>query len=165
MTRVNWKFSKMRIPNFPTVRLAQLSSFFAHHPSFLSEILAIENVKHAYDLLEVTTSKYWQKHFDFGKETTKSFSFGTYSKQILIINVFAPVLAAFARYSANDLYMDKAVHLLEQIPAEVNTVTKQWNGLVPSNSSVDSQGALQLHNEYCLKKKCLSCSIGLSILT
>ena len=51
------------------------------------------------------------------------------------------------------------------IAPESNRIIAGWDGAgVTASSSADSQGMIELFNEYCLKKNCLSCNIGMSIL-
>jgi hypothetical protein len=54
---------------------------------------------------------------------------------------------------------------LEQSVAESNSIIKKWSDLgVNSKNSFQTQALLQLKNEYCSKKLCLSCSIGFKLL-
>ena len=48
---------------------------------------------------------------------------------------------------------------------ENNSVVNRWKSLdLPVENAVDSQALLQLKNNYCNFKRCLSCRIGKNIL-
>ena len=53
----------------------------------------------------------------------------------------------------------------EKIAAENNSITNGFVNLgIDNKNAFDSQALIELKNEYCTKKKCLSCSIGNSLL-
>jgi hypothetical protein len=56
--------------------------------------------------------------------------------------------------------------MLEKIAPEDNGLIRRFNeiGWVPENAS-QSQALLQLKKSYCDQKKCLSCGIGIKILS
>ena len=79
----------------------------------------------------------------------------------IIINTIVPVLFAYGHYYGNNDYKQKALQWLEEIDAEINTVTKGFLHLdVSCKSAFDSQALLELKTNYCDKKKCLDCGIG-----
>ena len=63
-------------------------------------------------------------------------------------------------------YQDKAMGFLEKIEAEDNSIIKEWkrHGMKPVNA-FDSQALLHLKNEYCDKKRCIECGIGVEIIS
>jgi hypothetical protein len=72
-----------------------------------------------------------------------------------------------ARYLAgiSEQYPEEVYTLLRKIPSEVNKLTKQWKTTgVPLQNAFDSQASIELYNQYCLKRKCLYCSIGNRII-
>jgi hypothetical protein len=61
--------------------------------------------------------------------------------------------------------LDRAADILQKIPAESNRIVKRWNELgVKPKAAFDSQGLIELYNRYCLKRRCLDCSIGNALL-
>lgn len=68
-------------------------------------------------------------------------------------------------YQNQETFTEKALELLENIPREENSIIKNWKEVGLSvNSAKDSQGLLELKNEFCTKKKCLSCKIGHQVM-
>jgi hypothetical protein len=65
----------------------------------------------------------------------------------------------------NDTYIEKAIKILENLPAESNKITELWEdvGLSVKNA-FDAQASIELYNEFCTKKRCLSCRIGICII-
>ncbi|UXP33170.1 DUF2851 family protein [Reichenbachiella agarivorans] len=167
MLRVEWNFLRMRPGNFPTVRLAELSAFIFAHAKFFHLILHHTSIKELRQLFEAELSPYWQVHYDFGKKSTRPHhGLGSASIDVLLINTVAPVLAAYSQYVGDELYMDRAVDLLHQLKAEKNRVIEAWQNMgMSAKTAFDSQALLELKNEFCLKKKCLSCKIGLKLIS
>ena len=60
---------------------------------------------------------------------------------------------------------DRALEILEQIPAEKNSAINRWAeaGIVAANA-LESQSLLQLQRNYCEPRKCLDCTIGHKII-
>jgi hypothetical protein len=82
-----------------------------------------------------------------------------------VVNTVVPLLAAYAHHRGEPAYIDRAVSLLEQLPAERNHLIDKWNTLgLGIRTAFDSQAAIELHNEFCAVKKCLSCQIGAELL-
>jgi hypothetical protein len=115
--------------------------------------------------LQPEPSPYWQQHYTFGKATKSAAVLGKESKENILVNTVVPLLVCYAREKGNNAYLDKAIHLLEQLPAENNRITRIWKDLGLSvTHAFDSQGSIELYNQYCLQKKCLSCPVGMSLL-
>lgn len=160
-----WLFSRLRPANFPTLRIAQLASLLQRQPklfSFLVHATPAELLRE----LGVEPSAYWQTHYHFGKESREaSHALGTSSAQNLLINVVAPLRVAYGRYTDQPEYVEEAVALLQALPGEDNKIVRYWKKLdMPTATAADTQGLLELFNEYCTPKQCLQCSIGLAIL-
>ena len=84
---------------------------------------------------------------------------------LLLINVVAPLLVAYARETDQPDLVERALELLEQLPAEKNSILQMYENLSFENrSAAQSQGLLQLNQEYCRSVKCLHCAIGNSVL-
>jgi hypothetical protein len=57
------------------------------------------------------------------------------------------------------------VNFLEALPAEKNHITEMWEGLgLEIKTAFDSQASIELFNNFCTKKRCLQCNIGIEIL-
>lgn len=161
----NVQFYKLRPDNFPTIRLSQLAAVYATHSNLFTKITTIESLKDFYELLNVSASDYWKTHYVFDKESkAKSKKLSKSFINLLIINVVVPIKFLFLKQKGED-NLDDLIELLYQLPTETNTIIDKFKNIaIPSNSAFDSQTLIQLKNEYCSQKKCLNCSIGLSLL-
>lgn len=167
MKSVVWKFSKMRPPNFPTIRMAQLSAIYNATRQLFYLIRDMVSVADIALIFDVEPSPYWQNHYSFTSEKSKK-SIGKIGKSTLdsiIINCIAPFAFAYGRSVGNSDFEFYALGLLEGLKPESNSVTKKMRSIGFENTTAkDSQALIQLHNEYCGLKKCLNCKIGVYLL-
>lgn len=161
-----WKWGRLRPANFPTLRLAQLARLITHHPSLFSLFVGNDDVEILLKALQVTPSTYWQSHYRFDQPTDSGApTLGIQAASTLVINTIVPLLAAYADHRGRPAFLDRAISLLEQLPAEKNHLTGGWNAIgLGLKTAFDSQAAIELHNEFCAVKKCLSCQIGAGLL-
>lgn len=162
----SWKWGRLRPANFPTLRLAQLARLLTHHASLFSLFVGTDDADRLLSALQLAPSIYWQTHYRFRKSTEKGApSLGENSAQNIVINTVVPLLAAYAHHRGQPAYIDRAIQLLEQLPAEKNRLTESWETLgLGIRTAFDSQAAIELYNEFCTPKKCLSCQIGAALL-
>ncbi|QKZ12413.1 DUF2851 family protein [Spirosoma sp. KUDC1026] len=161
-----WKWGRLRPANFPTLRLAQFARLVTQHASLFSLFVGTTDADLLLKGLQITPSAYWQTHYRFGKSAQKTVSsLGETSAVTIIINTVVPLLAAYAHHRGQPAYIDRAISLLEQLPAEKNHLTDAWSALgLGIKTAFDSQAAIELHNEFCAHKKCLNCQIGVGLL-
>jgi hypothetical protein len=162
-----WKFLRLRPANFPTIRIAQFAALV--HKSFhlFSQIVETHTVKEVLPLLEVTASPYWDNHYKFDEEADviSKKHLGKASVHNIIINTIAPIQFLYAQAHGTTKDQERALQLLDTIPAEKNAITTMWQDYQwkPANAG-HSQAMIQLYNNYCTKKRCLECSVGLALL-
>lgn len=161
-----WKFLRLRPRNFPTIRLAQISEIIKTQNNLFSAILDASSTKEIMKIFKVNVSEYWLTHFLFSQISRKiNKPLGEKSAEILIINAIVPVMFAYSNFTAKEDLKEKALNILENVHAEENTIIKNWIKLgIKAKNAIESQGLLELKNEYCSQKKCLNCSIGNKIL-
>jgi hypothetical protein len=166
LKRYQWKFLRLHPQNFPTIRIAQLASFITRINNFFSYIIQAEDPAKIHKDFEVSQSSYWQRNYDFGEPSKKKLAgLGKFSIDNLIINSIAPLLVAYGRYTDNPSFMNRALSLLENTNYESNRIVRCWKNLgIKIRNASDSQGLIELYNQYCYKKQCLNCNIGAEIL-
>ena len=83
----------------------------------------------------------------------------------IVINAWVPTLMLYGIEYQQQKYKDNALQILASLTSENNAIIKKWSaaGLNPENA-LHSQALIQLYNEYCRKKRCLSCQIGYKVL-
>ena len=162
-----WKFLKMRPLNFPTIRLVQIASLFTKKDSLFETILKVEKIEQIYAYFDIELNLFWDTHFTLEKESPlkQSKKIGKTTIDVIIINTFVPILYTYGVFLKSDNYKEKAIVLIEKIQREKNTVVSKWiDQKVVIKNALDSQGILELNQFYCIKKRCLDCSIGFNIL-
>lgn len=158
-----WKYSRTRPQNFPHRRIAFLANSILGGFSFVTKL--IEARKNADTLLEVFDLKadgYWKFHYSFDTDTRDAPSeLSVSSKILLVINTAIPLLYAFAA-SVGDLEMgEKVINIMQDLPPENNSITRQSKGLgFEAKNASESQALIHLRKEYCDKNKCIYCRFG-----
>jgi hypothetical protein len=162
-----WKFSRLRPVNFPTIRISQLAHMLSVAGGLFSRVIEEPDAVQLKKLLEVPASDYWNEHFVFGKKTRRvSRKTGSQATDILIINAVVPVIFVYGRARDRQDICDRALSLLEHIPAEDNIIITEWKSAgITAGSAFYSQGLIQLRNEYCRKRRCLECRIGNKLIS
>ena len=162
-----WKFSRLRPPNFPTIRLSQLAALLSVSGGLFSRVLEAADIKHIKGLFEVSASAYWNDHFVFARKSREVIKHtGSQAIEILLINSVIPLIFVYGRMRDNQEISERALSFLEEISPEGNTIIAEWEsaGLL-AESAFYSQALIQLRNEYCKKRKCLDCRIGNKIIS
>ncbi len=162
-----WKFLRLRPVNFPTIRIAQFAQLIHRSSLLFSKLLECENLKQAENYFRVDVSDYWQTHFVFDKLSKQQPKHvGDASIQNIMINTIVPFLFAFGKLRHSEIHEHRALEFLDQTPSEKNSILSKWNEVgVESASAHRSQALLELKNEYCAEKKCLTCSVGNKIIS
>ena len=160
------QFAKLRPPNFPTIRLAQIAALYHEEFSLFDRCMSLDSYEQALDLFaKITPSSYWKNHFSFGKESKES------SKRItpaqianLWINTIVPMQYAFARSHSKDTLADCKAKM-RATPPEHNSILERWEKLLlPNTNALESQAILQLYKKYCNKHACMACQVGQALL-
>ncbi|MBI1287604.1 MAG: DUF2851 family protein [Flavobacteriales bacterium] len=165
MDKSRWKFLRLRPANFPTVRIAQLAALF-HQTGAFYRWFSQQEEKVNPQLLKVNPSEYWRTHYNFGSESSvKPKPLGNTMAQHILINAVAPFLFVSAHREAKPELQDRALAILQQLPAERNVKVNAFadQGLQVDNAA-ESQALIELKTNFCDLKKCLICSIGANIL-
>ena len=159
------QFFRLRPNNFPTIRLSQLTSIYYLHQNLFSKIIEIQTVEGFYELLNVSTSSFWESHYTFEKESKKSIKKLTKSFiDLLLINTIIPIKFMYLK-SLGKTDFSALLVIIEAIKPEKNTIVSKFIGLkIKAINAFETQALLQLKNEYCNQQRCLDCEIGKELL-
>ena len=165
--RFNPKFSKLRPPNFPTIRLSQLASLYHLNQNLFSKLISTKKIDEIYEIFkEVKASEYWNNRFNFAKISpvdgekyiTKDFV------DLLLINAILPIKYTYNKNSDENIN-DEILDFYLNISPEKNTIIDGWKMLkVPVLNALETQALLFHYKNYCQKKNCLNCGIGFQLL-
>ncbi len=162
-----WKFARMRPANFPSLRLHQLALFIHHYPSLFHDPATFFTNKNNLEKLSLTPQNYFKNHltFDEDKFTTTTYHFGNTAIHLLFINVIIPYLFFYGKSTGNDFYQNLALDYAEQLPTEDNAIIRKFSSASKYIQTVThSQALLELYPNYCEKKRCTECNIGIKLL-
>lgn len=147
-----WKYLRLRPQNFPEVRIRQFAHLLYQSEHLFSQLMEAKSLS---DLVELFTLK--PLPADSYPSLALAPQIGTSSIHILIINTVIPYL--FARGEEQ-----KAIRFLEEIPAEQNSVIRQWKLLGQSvHSAADTQALIHLYQNYCSSSRCINCEVAYQI--
>lgn len=162
-----WKFMRTRPGNFPTIRISQLANILTKIKILLFEMINSSNYNKLKILLKTESSEYWKSHYNFEKKSDniKQKKLGSLGVDNLIINAIVPFIFLYGKFHDKEKIQNSAISILENIKPEENHIIKKWGNLgIKADNSLESQALIELFNSYCTNKKCLSCSIGASLL-
>jgi hypothetical protein len=165
--RFHPKFSKLRPPNFPTIRLSQLASLYYLNQNLFSKLIAPKNMDDIDAIFSnVKASEYWNDRFNFGKTSTiKGEKYLTKKfVELILINAILPLKYAYHK-NFDENSADEILEFYRKMTPEKNSIITSWNQLqVKTESALQSQAFLYHHKNFCLKKDCLNCGIGFQLL-
>jgi hypothetical protein len=145
-----WKFSGMRPSGFPSVRLTQFCELLVALKGDFLLMLEIE-----------LPGEFMKKLLGFLDGDSR---LGDEAIRNLMINAIVPLIIAYHHFLGKEDGFSKALSVLENLPPEQNSITKEWKkiGALLMNAS-DSQSLLHLYRYFCTQKRCLDCAIGASV--
>lgn len=140
-----WKHARMRPQNSPELRIRQFAQLMHQSENLLSKILDTDDLKELEVLFAVP-------------------QMGKSSVDILLINTVIPYKYAYALHQNNPVKAEQAMRLMEKIPAENNTIVRQWRVLGQEvKNAADTQALLHLYQNYCQHHECINCEVGYKI--
>lgn len=144
----------------PVMRLVQLAALVCK-PSFsFDELIRCHTLEEIDALLGVEMSDYWQQHFTVqGAKTKVHKRIGRDKVVMMAINLVVPLQIAYADAMKDNGLKERALELLERLPAEHNRLVSKCTGAgVPCRSAYDSQALIELQN-LCARGGCLECPL------
>ena len=146
MKRADWRFLRTRPSNFPSMRILQIAELYHSGRAQMSSLLEAKSVEELQTCLTI-------------KGMTAA------SRRLLIINTVVPLLFAYGRHTSNEDICQRAIRLLETLPAENNYILRQWQDCgLKVTTAADSQALIQLKRQYCDRTDCLRCRFGYEYL-
>ena len=140
-----WKHARMRPQNSPELRIRQFAQLLYQSENLLSKILDTDDTSQLEQLFAVD-------------------KMGRSSIDILLINTVIPYKYAYAIHRNNAAHAEAAMRLMERIPAENNTIIRQWRVLGQAvYNAADTQALLHLYQNYCQHHECINCEVGYQI--
>ncbi len=161
------QFLRMRPGNFPTIRLAQLAMLIHESIHLFSKIKELNLAREVEQLFRVTANDFWHYHYRLGNPSAYfEKTLGNTMIQNLLINTVIPALFTYGKYMKDDRHLEKAMRWLNETEPENNNIIRifQTEGISVENAG-DTQALLELKKNYCDKRRCLECEIGIKLLS
>jgi hypothetical protein len=157
----------VRPANAPALRLAQLAEFVKQYAFLLEQPQNSDRFLVFKKPPSIRASSFWESHYSLAKKSIADASpiLGKASVDSIIINAIAPYLFFYGKKNEQETACEMAISMQDNCAFESNRKTKLFlNATFRKQSASQSQGLVQLFDNYCQHKKCLSCAIGLTIL-
>jgi hypothetical protein len=166
LATAEWKFLRLRPANFPTIRVAQFAALMSGSTHLFSRLLEARRLEQVSALFRTKLPEYWLTHYMPGKPSPRREKpLGQQTVQLIVVNTVVPLLFLYGKLRGEPQYRDRALELLEALPAEKNSIIGQWQQLgMKPRSAYQTQALLQLKNKYCARHLCLQCGIGSAVL-
>lgn len=143
-----WKHARMHPQNSPELRIRQFAKLLYQSDNLLSKILDTDDLKSLVKLFE------WSADAEVKP-------LGRASIDILLINTVLPYKYAYAKHRSSSF---DVLSIMEKIPAENNTIVRQWRTLGQQiKNAADTQALLHLYQNYCQHHECINCEVGYKI--
>ena len=158
--------TRCRPGNHPARRVAMLAGMLTDGFSYASQILDIDAADNLGRLFRIPAGEYWQTHIAPGVCSERLGAvLGESSRDLLCVNVIAPVLYAYGESTGAISRCELAVDILTSLKPEHNSVILPFLAAgMECRDAFTSQALLQLRRNYCLAHKCLYCRLGHSLL-
>jgi hypothetical protein len=167
MEALRWKFLRMRPAHFPTIRIAQLAKIISTTEHFVAGIESHYSGADWANLFSVIPAhSFWDSHYHFTSSSpTIAKQLGKPTAISLVINVVTPLMFLYGKLQGNARLKEKALSMLEEMPAEKNAIISGWRKLDwKAADAGQTQAMLQLKKSYCDPRRCLHCAIGLQVI-
>lgn len=162
------QFKSMRVRpiGFPHLKIAQLSMLWFTYDTLFSQLLEANTLNEIRAFFRFQPSDYWLTHYSFRHQSPeRSKVIGENAINIIIINTVASVMFAWGKRKNKLEYCERAIQILERLPAEQNSICRLFtNAGIQLSNAADSQAVIQLKRAYCETKKCIYCRIGYNYL-
>ena len=152
-----WKRGRLRPQNAPERRIRQFAQLICQSEWLFSEMLVQPTVKGMRQLLCQSSLNVAENQSMVAQPP----AIGKQSVDVLLINTLLPYRYAYAIAHQNHGAAQAALRLMQEIPAEDNTIIRQWRMLGQQvRTAADTQALIHLYQHYCQNEGCIHCEVG-----
>lgn len=156
-----WSFFRLRPTSFPTVRISMMADFCIKSNLLFQELFNFSSLKKMKSMLCFNVSDYWKTHYVFDKRVkNRKVTLGTMAIDLILINALLPFSFFYAKQKSNYKMMQDVIDAYGEIKAENNKILRYYVQCgLNAKSAIESQALIHLHQNYCIKRKCLNCRV------
>ena len=161
-----WKPYGLGPMKYPHVFLSMFANLYYMKNLSSYCMLDLKSAEDAYHVFQTYATPYWQTHYHFGAETSKSEKNLSQNRISYVIATFlVPFLFAYGRAKSSEEICDRAFEIMEQTKL---FSTKESQGFEKVGVAPDDAGQvvamIQLQREYCDKHDCIRCRFGFNFI-
>ena len=162
-----WQFFRLRPNNFPTLRLLQAATLFDPDNLFYRDAIGLlHTIMHRYPPNQwIRVLHKALKPLPKPAGSIKSRGIGKSRITKLMMNAICPVMLVYAEQVPNPALEQQIYAFTQYLKFEHDQVTRFFSGLaLPDTHAGISQGLHELHETYCQRGKCTTCTLGKSFI-
>jgi Protein of unknown function (DUF2851) len=159
IANLNWKHGGIRPANQPEIRIIQMAFLIFHSKKSLNTLTQSISFSEWQDQLKRTQNELLNDNsLPIIKEINKYLIPGKSTLLTIYLNVLYPLNNSTKNSTKENIE-------LKNLPVEKNYIIQKFmKSGIRINNAQESQGLIELHENYCRKHKCLDCEIGKKIL-
>lgn len=155
-----WNSGSTRPAGSPVVRIVQMATLLAKPDYSIDALLGLRGIEDVRRFFAIEPSDYWQKRLAADGNGAGVGRLGIDKVYMLAINLVVPMQMAYAEVMNKNELRQRAIALLEEVPAERNRLVGRWTGCgVKCSSGFDSQALVEL-STMCDEGRCGVCPLG-----
>lgn len=162
-----WRYGRLRPSAFPSLRLAQFARFIARHGDALVDLVLRAAPEALREAFAVEAASYWNDRSRFDAPAIHAAKrMGSEAIDHLLINAVLPLRLFLGRAFGHPRPLEEARAFLRTLPAEDNAVVRGWRKVgITVRDAAGSQALLELRGNHCGQRRCLTCVIGMELLS
>lgn len=157
-----WRRGHMKPANHPRVRIGQLCALVENGWLQWRKVTSAQSLEEILNGLDVNVELAW---CTMKGRSGISECLGLATRERIVANAVIPCLYHYARVKSDQDMIDQIMRWSDTLRPESNKIIRMWKELGwRPQSMLEAQGQMQLYSQYCCRKKCLSCLIGIHLL-
>lgn len=90
--------------------------------------------------------------------------YSTFIINNIIINALIPFLYNYSIINSRAINSNALINAYKDLPPENNKITREWRKIgLPIKNAYESQACLEIYEQFCKRKQCLTCEVGKKI--
>lgn len=156
-----WKRGRVRPANSPENRIRQFAHLIWQSEFLFSRLMDAEDLETMVSHLSLR-----EVEADLAVRVRPALPLGRDSIDVIIMNTAIPYQYAYALARGGEPHktLTTAVARMAGLPAESNTIIRQWRELGQTiRNAADTQALIHLYQNYCQPHQCVACDVGYQI--
>lgn len=154
-----WKQSRLRPQNVPELRIRQFAQLIHQSELLFSSLMTATSLDAMTEILRLRDME-----IDANSRLIPPPFIGRESIHVLLINTVLPYRYAWLKHQGRVEEQQQVFDQMAEIPAENNTIVRQWRTMGQSvHNAADTQALIHLYQTYCQSEACIQCDVAYQI--